>query len=77
MFLVDWRDGGSHFPGYTLSAANTRVVGREIGKLVEQLFSVTGAPYSSVHILGHSLGAQTAGYAGEARPGVARISGKH
>ena len=55
--MVDWHDGASRFPAYPQSAANTRVVGREIVKLIEQLYSVTGAPYSSVHIIGHSLGA--------------------
>ena len=74
VIMVDWHVGGRRF--YSQSAANTRVVGREVGKLIEQLYSVTGAPNSSMHIIGHSLGAQAAGYAGEARPGVARISGK-
>ena len=75
VIMVDWHVGGSRYI-YSQSAANTRVVGREVGKLIEQLYSVTGAPNSSMHIIGHSLGAQAAGYAGEARPGVGRISGK-
>ncbi|XP_041463869.1 pancreatic lipase-related protein 2-like, partial [Lytechinus variegatus] len=61
--FVDWYPGGSK--NYLKSSANTRVVGREIAKLIEA-FRDVGATSNSMHIIGHSLGAHTAGYAGEA-----------
>lgn len=42
-----------------------RVVGLEIGYLVNWLIENYGLEASRVHLLGHSLGAHTAGYAGE------------
>ncbi|XP_030841944.1 pancreatic lipase-related protein 2 [Strongylocentrotus purpuratus] len=52
--MVDWSDGAKMF--YTKSRANTRVVGREIAKLIEALNAATGATFGSMHIIGHSLG---------------------
>ncbi|XP_054770778.2 pancreatic lipase-related protein 2-like [Lytechinus pictus] len=74
VIMVDWKEGAGRL-NYAQSRANTRVVGRDIGKLIEKLRSTMGASYGSMHIIGHSLGAHTAGYAGEARSGVGRISG--
>lgn len=76
VIMVDWKEGAGRL-NYAQSRANTRVVGRELGKLIEKLKSSTGASYGSMHIIGHSLGAHTSGYAGEARSGVGRISGGH
>ncbi|XP_030841943.1 pancreatic triacylglycerol lipase [Strongylocentrotus purpuratus] len=60
----------------TASRANTRVVGREIAKLIEDLNAATGAGFGSMHIIGHSLGAHIGGYAGEACSGtVGRVTG--
>ena len=59
VLIVDWR-GGS-LPLYSQAAANTRLVGLEVARLV-QLLRVNP---SKVHIIGHSLGAHIAGYAGE------------
>ncbi|XP_030842163.1 pancreatic triacylglycerol lipase [Strongylocentrotus purpuratus] len=72
--MVDWSDGA--LMGYTRSRANTRVVGREIAKLIEALNAATGATFGSMHIIGHSLGAHIGGYAGEACSGtIGRVSG--
>ena len=64
---------------YSQAAANTRLVGLEVARLVNVLVDqhgtdplqvkvscdVTKPPYGQVHIIGHSLGAHIAGYAGE------------
>eukprot|EP00057_Strongylocentrotus_purpuratus_P024474 XP_011678948.1 PREDICTED: pancreatic triacylglycerol lipase [Strongylocentrotus purpuratus] len=72
--MVDWSDGAGML--YTTSRANTRVVGREIAKLIEALNAATGATFGSMHIIGHSLGAHIGGYAGEACTGtIGRVSG--
>ena len=39
------------------------------------LLQKTGLKLSDIHIIGHSLGAHIAGYAGQRVPGIARISG--
>lgn len=62
---------------YAIARQNTRVVGRQIGELSKKLVSLAGSSYSSMHLIGHSLGAHTAGYAGEYLSGVyGRITGK-
>eukprot|EP00057_Strongylocentrotus_purpuratus_P033299 XP_790909.2 PREDICTED: pancreatic lipase-related protein 2 [Strongylocentrotus purpuratus] len=72
--MVDWSKGADKW--YYKSRANTRVVGREIAKLIEDLNAATGAGFGSMHIIGHSLGAHIGGYAGEACSGtVGRVTG--
>ena len=58
MILVDWKDGATK-PDYFRSVANTRMVGKQIGMLIEQMDAA-----HRTHIIGFSLGAQIAGYAG-------------
>ena len=65
VILVDWSGSqllltGSR-AGYPLSVANTRVVGAEIGELIKAL----PVDRSKIHIIGHSLGAHIASYAGK------------
>ncbi|KAK3090926.1 hypothetical protein FSP39_015779 [Pinctada imbricata] len=73
VILVDW-GGGSSFP-YTQATANTRLVGAEIAKLIKILKEHTGANPADFHIIGHSLGAHIAGYAGERTMNLGRITG--
>ncbi len=70
---VDWT-GGNTLP-YTQATANTRVVGAVVAQFITFLEEHTGLSRSNIHIIGHSLGAHTAGYAGERLPGLARITG--
>ncbi|XP_046390064.1 pancreatic lipase-related protein 2-like [Ischnura elegans] len=70
---VDWSKGAG-MP-YNQAAVNTRVVGLEIAYLVNTLIKTRGASADSFHLIGHSLGAHTAGYAGERIPGLGRITG--
>ncbi|XP_030852779.1 pancreatic triacylglycerol lipase isoform X2 [Strongylocentrotus purpuratus] len=72
---VNWQRGALGV--YGVSAANTRIVGAEVSLLIDLLRSHYGVEASSFHIIGHSLGAHVAGYAGERQnnPKVARITG--
>ena len=65
MILVDWRAGATK-PDYFRSVANTRLVGKQIGLLIDELTGhINGTDIAQrTHIVGFSLGAQTAGYAG-------------
>ncbi len=72
--VVDWsrRNGFS----YTQSTANTQVVGAEIARLVTCLCQNRVLIAKRVHLIGHSLGAHIAGYAGARLKNVGRITGK-
>ena len=74
VIVVDWQKGAA-LP-YGQATANTRVVGAQIAQLVHQLMNITGATPDSFHIIGHSLGAHVAGYAGERIRNLGRISGE-
>ncbi|KAK0175918.1 hypothetical protein PV328_000107 [Microctonus aethiopoides] len=74
VIIVDW--AGGSLPLYTQATANTRLVGLEIAHLIKHLHMNYGLDMSDVHLIGHSLGAHTAGYAGEKLDGeVGRITG--
>ena len=65
VITVDWRDGAGILD-YPQAATNTRLVGRQIALLVDNI--VQNEKLSSaelVQLVGHSLGGQTAGYAGK------------
>uniref|UniRef100_A0A8C5QJ46 Triacylglycerol lipase n=1 Tax=Leptobrachium leishanense TaxID=445787 RepID=A0A8C5QJ46_9ANUR len=70
---VDW-SGGSRTQ-YTQAANNIRVVGAEIAYFLDILQTNFGYAPSNVHLIGHSLGAHTAGEAGTRKRGIARITG--
>ncbi|KAK7100886.1 hypothetical protein V1264_023753 [Littorina saxatilis] len=71
--LVDWGSGSLAL--YGQATANTRVVGAMIAQLIMFMKNVTGARPEDMHILGHSLGAHVAGYAGERLTYLGRITG--
>ncbi|XP_019637244.1 PREDICTED: pancreatic lipase-related protein 2-like [Branchiostoma belcheri] len=77
VFAVDWHKGASPWTlrPYRAATKNCRTVGQTVGKFVHQL----GQPANMTHIIGHSLGAHAAGFAGKAAKSrgltVARISG--
>ena len=75
MVLVDWSDGADSL-NYLKTVQNMRVVGREIAVFVGFLHDYTGLPFDKFHLIGHSLGAHAAGFAGQRQPGLGRISGK-
>ena len=74
VILVDWRLGNK-LP-YTQATANTQVVGAEVALLVDSYISKNFITSDHVHVIGHSLGAQAAGYAGQrVRSKLGRITG--
>ena len=66
VILVDWSKGAK-FP-YLQAAGNTRLVGAQTAELIRFLISSTSSGSASstdrFYIVGFSLGAQVAGYAG-------------
>ncbi|XP_013403387.1 pancreatic triacylglycerol lipase [Lingula anatina] len=73
--LTGWKNGAKA-PYYPKAVANTRLVGRQIGLLVNLMVNVMGTKYDQVHLAGHSLGAHISGYAGAYLDGkIARITG--
>lgn len=73
VIVVDW--AGGSLPLYTQATANTRLVGLELAYLIQKLQDNHGLHPEDVHMIGHSLGAHTAGYAGEVIPNIGRITG--
>ncbi|CAB3234225.1 unnamed protein product [Arctia plantaginis] len=52
------------FPWYITAVRNTRYMGRQLANFI-QFLNENGFPASSVHIVGFSLGAEAAGFAGK------------
>ena len=57
---------------FSQAAANTRLVGLEVANLILILVEQHESKADDFHIIGHSLGAHIAGYAGERIPGLGR-----
>lgn len=75
VITVDWSDMARNII-YLEASSRTEDAGRGIAELIEFMVSNMGLSYNKVHIIGHSLGAHTAGYAGKFTKGrVARITG--
>lgn len=73
VIVVDWGHGAG-IP-YAQATANTRVVGAQTGKMIQALVNATSTTTAMVHVIGHSLGAHIAGYAGARVQHLGRISG--
>ncbi|XP_046449669.1 pancreatic lipase-related protein 2-like [Daphnia pulex] len=73
VIVVHW--GGGSSVEYNQAHANIRLVGLEIAFLVNTMVAKLGAKASDIHLIGHSLGAHTAGYAGEKIPNLGQITG--
>ena len=71
--VTDWHHG--NLPPYTQATGNTRLVGAQIADLIKTIMSATKQSPADFHVIGHSLGAHIAGYAGERVPGLGRITG--
>ncbi|XP_041358215.1 inactive pancreatic lipase-related protein 1-like isoform X2 [Gigantopelta aegis] len=74
VIVVDWKNGANDIY-YPESAANTRVVGAIVAKLVSILHDEYQVDLKNVHLIGHSLGAHVCGYIGTRVPGIGRITG--
>lgn len=74
VICVDWERGAT-LPNYVRAAANTRLVGKQLSMLVQGLEKLGLSP-QNVHMIGFSLGAHVAGFAGAELKNLSRISGK-
>lgn len=74
VFIVDWGKGASDGE-YNQVCANIRVVAAEIIRLSRYLIQKERAAPVRFHMIGHSLGAHTAGYVAKSIPGIGRITG--
>ncbi|EDO39031.1 predicted protein, partial [Nematostella vectensis] len=76
VITVDWQSGADGLNLYHVAAGNTRVVGAQLAELITTIQRVFDFDLRRVHLIGHSLGAHVAGYAGERLSGkVGRITG--
>lgn len=74
VICVDWASG-STFPNYVKAAANTRLVGKQVAMLLNNLKEHNGLDLAKTHLIGFSLGAHVSGFAGAELPGLSRITG--
>ncbi|XP_076055979.1 uncharacterized protein LOC143034020 isoform X2 [Oratosquilla oratoria] len=74
---VDWPAGTSLFElSYTYTTGLLPKVGYDSATLISNLSEISGLKLSSIHVIGHSLGAHIAGFAGKILSGqVGRITG--
>ncbi|XP_049866190.1 uncharacterized protein LOC126366895 [Pectinophora gossypiella] len=71
---VDW-EGGASMPNYLRAAANTRLVGKQLAMLLQGLADHIDLRFEDVHLIGFSLGAHVAGFAGSELRNISRITG--
>jgi hypothetical protein len=76
VICVDW-EAGALIPNYVRAAANTRLVGKQLSMLLEGLNKHLGLPFHNIHVIGFSLGAHVAGFAGAELKNLSRITGKY
>lgn len=65
VIVVDWGLGSSALNLYDAAAGNTRLVGAQVADLIDVLNRKFRVAFKKFHIIGHSLGAHVAGFAGE------------
>ncbi|XP_072295608.1 lipoprotein lipase [Eucyclogobius newberryi] len=74
VIVVDWLNTAQNH--YVVAAQNTKVVGQEIAHFIDWLKEATNMPFDNLHLIGYSLGAHVAGFAGShANNKVGRITG--
>jgi hypothetical protein len=74
VIVVDWENGAS-LPNYVQAAANTQLVGKQLARLVQLVNPHHQLSASDYHLIGFSLGAHIAGFAGAELRNVSRITG--
>ena len=65
VIVVDWGLGSSVLNLYDAAAGNTRLVGVQVADMIDVLNRKFQVALKKFHIIGHSLGAMVAGFAGE------------
>ncbi|XP_030768276.1 uncharacterized protein LOC115891834 isoform X2 [Sitophilus oryzae] len=71
---VDWSNGAS-LPNYVKASANTRLVGKQLSLLLRGMVDKNGLSLRDTHLIGFSLGAHIAGFAGADLGNLSRITG--
>lgn len=64
IIFVDWEKGAAG-PAYAVAAANTQLIGRQLAILIMDMVALNSDP-DRIHLIGFSLGAHVAGFAGKA-----------
>ncbi|KAJ8960020.1 hypothetical protein NQ318_009456 [Aromia moschata] len=73
IICVDWSNGAS-LPNYVKASANTRLVGKQLSLLLRGLVEKNGLSMRNTHLIGFSLGAHIAGFAGADLGNLSRIT---
>lgn len=76
VIVVDWALGSSVLNLYDVAAGNTRLVGAQVADLIDVLNRKFHVALNRFHIIGHSLGAHVAGFAGEKLVKSGKIIGR-
>lgn len=71
---VDWENGAT-LPNYVKASANARLVGKQLAMLLKGLEEKVGLSRKNMHLIGFSLGAHVAGFAGSEMKNISRITG--
>lgn len=75
VICVDWANGAV-LPNYVKATANTRLVGKQVSMLLKGLVENNKLMLRKTHLVGFSLGAHVAGFAGAELGNLSRITGK-
>ncbi|KAF8791741.1 Lipoprotein lipase like protein [Argiope bruennichi] len=73
VIIVNWTDYNQQ--NYVLDVVYAYIVGIDVADMIKFLLSHAGVNASSIHLIGHSLGAQIAGVAGKRISNLGRITG--
>ncbi|KAG9266655.1 lipoprotein lipase [Astyanax mexicanus] len=74
VIVVDWLNTAQDH--YIVAAQNTQKVGQEVGRFIDWMEDKANIPLEKLHLIGYSLGAHVAGFAGShATNKVGRITG--
>ena len=71
---MDW-EAGAALPNYVQAAANTQLVGKQIAHLINIINQHLNFEAKDYHLIGFSLGAHVAGFAGAEVQNISRITG--
>ncbi|KAJ0065170.1 hypothetical protein NL108_005657, partial [Boleophthalmus pectinirostris] len=74
VIVVDWLNSAQNH--YVVAAQKTKSVGQEVARFIDWMEEATNMPLDNLHLIGYSLGAHVAGFAGShANNKVGRITG--
>ncbi|XP_012683807.1 lipoprotein lipase [Clupea harengus] len=74
VIVVDWLSTAQNH--YVIAAQNTKSVGQDIAHFIDWMEETTNIPLENLHLIGYSLGAHVAGFAGSHTSNkVGRITG--